>query len=77
MCECSYDAVVMKGYVFLAIGAMWLLAAICLHRTGFGIVWLGNHDHALALRLFGVVFNVLFLGWIAPVSLGAWLLWKK
>jgi hypothetical protein len=66
-----------KAYLFLAVGAMWLIAAIFLYRTSFGLVWLGEHDPALALRLASMVLPVLFLGWIAPVIFGAWLLWKR
>jgi hypothetical protein len=70
-----------RPYVFLAIGAIWLIAAmfagISIHRGGFSIFWQGDHDPALALRLFLVVVYVLFLGWIAPVLFGSWLLWKK
>jgi hypothetical protein len=46
----------MKAYVFLAIGAMWLLAAIYLHNRIFVITWEGAHDPARALRIFDVVF---------------------
>jgi hypothetical protein len=71
----------MKAYVFLAIGAAWLIAAIIAglfyYHRGFGIFWNGEHDPALALRLFLIVFYVLFLGWIAPVLFGVWLLWKS
>jgi hypothetical protein len=67
----------MRAYVFLAIGAMWLLAAVYLHSRTIVITWERAHDPARAVRLFDVVLYVVFLGWIAPVSLGAWLLWKK
>ena len=67
----------MKAYVFLAIGAIRLLAAIYLHSRVIVITWGGAHDPARVLRLFDVVFYVVFFGWIAPVSLAAWLLWKK
>lgn len=70
----------MKPYVFLAIGAAWLIAAIIAglsyYYRGFGIFWKGKHDPALALRLFLLVFYTLFLGWLAPVLFGVWLLWK-
>jgi hypothetical protein len=56
---------------------MWLLAAIYLHNRIFVITWEGAHDPARALRIFDVVFYGVLLGWIAPVSVGAWLLWKK
>jgi hypothetical protein len=66
-----------KAYLCLAAGAMWLIVAIFLYGKSFGFVWLGTHDPALALRLASMVLPVLFFGWIAPVLLGAWLLWKK
>jgi hypothetical protein len=67
-----------RPYLFLGIGALWLIAvAIFVYRGSFNIVWLGKHDPALAFSLLRVLIPVLFLGWIAPVLLGSWLLWKK
>jgi hypothetical protein len=68
------------AYVFLTIGAMWLIVAIVLYRTSFifSVFWSpGKHDPALALSSLRVLRPVLFLGWIAPVLLGSWLLWRK
>jgi hypothetical protein len=70
-------ASLMRPYVLLAIGGAWLLTAIYVHRVGFSIFWKGHHDPAHAMRVFRVVIYVVFRGWIAPVLLGAWLLWKK
>lgn len=76
----------MKPYVFLALGAAWLLVAIVLYKTSFGFVfagfkWQGGHPPAIAVSLFrvllGVMPHVIFLGWIAPVLFGSWLLWKR
>ena len=70
-------ASLMKPYVLLVIGGAWLLAAIYVRRVGFSIFWKGHYDPAHAMRVFDVVSYVIFLGWIAPALLGAWLLWKK
>ncbi|MGO9862892.1 MAG: hypothetical protein ACLPLR_04705 [Terriglobales bacterium] len=74
----------MRPYVFLAIGAIWLIAAILLYETDFvfgSFAGLGIHVPAAAIPLIRVLFRVmpplLFLGWVAPVLLGSWLLWKK
>ena len=67
-------------YVFLAIGALWLLAAIVLYKMDFAltVLWLSALDHrALTVSLLSALPSVLFLGWIAPVLLGSWLLWRK
>jgi membrane protein implicated in regulation of membrane protease activity len=70
--------------VYLAIGAMWLIVAIVLYNTDFvfaGFTWRGSHPPAIAFSLFRVLFRMmpplLFLGWVAPVLFGLWLLWKK
>jgi hypothetical protein len=39
-------------------------------RAGFSLFWESHHDPAHAIRLFRVVYYFVFLGWIAPVSLG-------
>ena len=41
----------MKPYVWLAIGATWLIAAISLLRSSFDIVWTGKHHPVLVLAL--------------------------
>jgi hypothetical protein len=71
-------------YVFLAIGAMWLVASIVLYKTDFvlaGFKWPGGFAPAIAHSLIRALFRVmpplLFLGWVAPVLVGSWLLWKK
>jgi hypothetical protein len=70
--------------VFLAIGAIWLVVAIVLYKTSFSIAFfpgLGIHVPAFAIPLIRVMFRVMpslfFLGWVAPVLFGSWLLWKK
>jgi len=65
------------AYVLLACGAIWLITAMFLYGKSFGIVWRGDHVPDVALWVFRWVLPVLFLGWIAPVSFGAWLLWRK
>jgi hypothetical protein len=66
----------MKSYVLLATGAMWLIVAIVLSITGFGIHLRGMNT-ALMARWFRLMIPALFLGWIAPVAFGLWLLWRK
>jgi hypothetical protein len=63
---------------------MWLIVAIVLYGTDFvfaGFAWRGRHVPAIVLSLFRVPLRVmpplLFLGWVAPVLFGSWLLWKK
>ncbi len=74
----------MRPYVFLAIGAIWLIVAIVLYKTSFVIglfPGLGIHVPAVAIPLIRVLFRVmpplLFLGWVVPVLFGSWLLWKS
>jgi hypothetical protein len=67
----------MKPYVFLAIGATWLIAAISFLRSSFNIVWTVKHDPALVLALFRWLIPLLLLGRIAPLLVGTWLLWKS
>ena len=74
----------MKPYVFLALGVVWLIVAIVLYKTSFafaGFKWQGGHAPAIAVSLFRVLVrvmpHVIFLGWVAPILFGSWLLWKK
>jgi hypothetical protein len=75
-----------KPYVFLALGVVWLIVALVLYKTSFGFglfgfKWQGGHPPAIAVSLFHILLrvmpHVIFLGWIAPVLFGLWLLWRK
>jgi hypothetical protein len=66
-----------SAYVCLTWGAVWLITAIFLYGRSFGIYWEGSHPPALLLWLFPRMLPVLFFGWLVPVLLGAWLLWKR
>jgi hypothetical protein len=67
--------------VLLALGAVWLIVAIVLYRTSFVFTvfkWQGGHISVLLFRvLLWLMPNLIFLGWVVPVLLGSWLLWKK
>ena len=68
----------MKAYMFLAFGAIWLVAVIVAVVWGsFGISIMGDHDPARVLALLRVLIPLFFFGWIAPILFGSWLLWKS
>lgn len=65
----------MKGYGFLAIGALWLSAAITLNRTGFGILLpKGKLNPNVIRAMFRIAVPAIFFGWAVPVAVGFWLL---
>ena len=71
----------MKPYMFLAFGAIWLVAVIVAvawgyNKGSFGIAIMGDHDPARALALLRVLIPLFFFGWIAPILFGSWLLLK-
>jgi hypothetical protein len=66
--------------VLLALGVVWLIVAIVLYKTSFAFAVFKQGGHVSVL-LFRVLLwlspHVIFLGWVVPVLLGSWLLWKK
>ena len=68
----------MKAYLFLASGVLWLTLSVLLRRTSYVFLWpKGALDPATVARVFCVISPILFFGWIAPTTLGLWLLWSK
>jgi hypothetical protein len=68
----------MKPYIFLALGAIWLVAVIVAVVWGsFSIAIMDGHDPARVLALLRVLIPLFLLGWIAPILFGSWLLWKS
>ena len=67
----------MKPYVFLAIGALWLIVAILARRGGFSIWVAGGMNPVLLGRLFTFLFPAILWGWVVPIAFGVWLLRRK
>jgi hypothetical protein len=68
-CEHAPD----ETLVFLAIGALWLAAAITLSRTGGIVLPKGTLNPNVVRTAFRIAVPAIFFGWAVPVAVGLWL----
>lgn len=69
----------MKAYFFLAIGVLWLAAAITLRRTIVSVFWprQSRIDPAVASKVFDFMFLLISYGWIIPFVFAFWLMGRR
>ena len=65
----------MVAYIFLVIGSLWFGVAVFVYRVGFGVYWSGMNVEKVG-RIVSSALPVTLFGWVAPIVVGAWLLWR-